>query len=101
MTFLLVVLSAFYITYVITKSEFPPAESLRVQIVDRYGEGSSAAYLVQCAWCAGFYVSGVVALATDVAVGIDMLALVWLGTAAAVGILSELVSLITDLRMKV
>lgn len=86
-------LASTYVTYVVTRSSFPPVESLRIAVFKRWGEGSWQAYLATCAWCAGFYVAGLVALGTDLTIdSLPAPVLVWLASAAVAGVLLTLTS---------
>lgn len=48
------------ITRLVTSDVFPPVAAARNKIEERYGDQHPAAYLVQCNWCTGFWVSAVV-----------------------------------------
>jgi hypothetical protein len=53
---------------------------------------SKFAYGLSCAWCLGFWVSGVGSLLVSVAYGLDylMFALLWLATSTIVGLIGRL-----------
>lgn len=50
------VLTAFYPTFVVTRSEFPPVEKLKNWLAERTGEESGWSKLVDCSYCFGLYV---------------------------------------------
>lgn len=49
-------LATYYVTYVVTRSSLPPVKWARRTIETRW-DGHSIAYLVNCPWCAGFWVA--------------------------------------------
>jgi hypothetical protein len=55
------------LTRLVTTDTFPPAKAARKAVVARAGSGSSLAELVECAWCAGFWVTAGCRLARRVA----------------------------------
>ncbi len=85
---LLIALASFRITRLLVKDEFPPIAVQRVRVAARWGDGSWQAYLSQCPWCAGVYVSGVVTAVTWAIVGLAVPVLVWGAAAAVTGLLS-------------
>lgn len=90
---LLIFLTTHYVTYVITKSEFPPIHRAREAVFDRWGEGTWQAYLATCAWCAGFYIAGVITLCTLLVTPVPLPVLVWLSAAGVTGFILEVVEL--------
>ena len=58
-------LATYYVTYVVTRSSLPPVKWARRTIETKW-DGSSAAYLVNCPWCAGFWVAAVIVGVTAV-----------------------------------
>lgn len=94
-------LASTYVTYVVTRSSFPLVEWLRVAVFKRWGEESWQAYLATCAWCAGFYVAGLVTLGTGLAVdSLSAPVLVWLASAAVTGTALEVVDTLTVVRFR-
>lgn len=92
-------LAVTYVTYVVTRSSFPPVERLRIEVFKRWGEGSWQAYLATCAWCAAFYLAGLVTLATDLTVSnLPAPVLVWLASAAVAGVLLTVVDALDRVR---
>lgn len=92
-------LAVTYVTYVVTRSSFPLVENLRVAVFKRWGEGSWQAYLATCAWCAGFYLAGLVTLVTDLVVeSVPAPVLVWLASAAVAGFVLTVVDALDRVR---
>jgi hypothetical protein len=91
MALLTVSLASVYLTYVVTKSEFPAILWTRAKVFQRWGNGSWQAYLATCAWCAASYVAGLTVLVTAWTVGLPVPVLVWLAAAGLAGVLLELV----------
>lgn len=97
-TTLLVFLATHYLTYVVTRSSFPPVERVRENLVLRAGRYQEptvwtvVSYLSTCAWCAALYVAALVVLTTDVVVG-DLAepALLALASASFTGLTQTLV----------
>jgi hypothetical protein len=85
----LVMLTSYRLTRLLVRDEFPPIAVQRARIAERYGDASWQAYLSQCSWCAGVWVSGLVTAAVWLVVGLPVPALVWWGSAAAVGLLAS------------
>jgi hypothetical protein len=50
-------LAAARITRLVTTDTFPPAKALREAWVRKFGQGSSLADLIECGWCAGFWIA--------------------------------------------
>jgi len=48
---------------------------------------SRIAYLLSCAWCLGFWVSGAATLLVSLAYGLDYPVLVWLASSTAIGLI--------------
>lgn len=96
-TFWLVALATCYATYVAARSDFPPVEWLRIKVFDRWGEGSSPAYLVTCAWCVSAYASGAITAGTAILADASRPVLVWLGAAAVSGAFHQVVDLVVKL----
>lgn len=92
--FIVIALAVFFITYVWTRSALPPVKHLREAVLDRFGEGSSPAYLVTCPWCAGFWISVVVTAITAWTVGIPMPALIAPAAVGVTGVLQVLVDVL-------
>lgn len=121
-TLIMMALAAFYATKISTEGKLALIAEPRARLVERWGVYvddadktmpicvftdprvddkrrtnlfmRSLAYLVECPWCSGFWWAwGIALLATPVGVPVWLAAL---ATAGAVGILSELVSLIAD-----
>jgi hypothetical protein len=82
--FVLLALTAFRITRLITRDEFPPVAVARERVAGRYGDESWQAYLARCPWCVGVYVSAGCTFLTWLAVGGLPLPLLWWGATAAV-----------------
>lgn len=55
--FVVYALAVYYVTYVVTRSAFPPMRWLRDRTLARFGEKTTPAYLVTCPWCIGFWVA--------------------------------------------
>lgn len=94
-------LSTMYVTYVVTMSDFPLMRKARDEVFVRYGDESWQSYLVTCGWCAGFWVS---MLITFIVYAIDLIsypALIMLSSAAATGLLLEIVGAIMSLKVVV
>lgn len=85
--FIVVALTVFFVTYVWTRSAFPPVKVFRQYVLDRFGNGSSPAYLVTCPWCAGFWIAVLVTAVTAWTVGIANPVLVAPAAAAVTGLL--------------
>lgn len=67
LTTALVWLTTFRLTRLVVADSFPPAAAFRKAVADRFGKGSSWAYLVNCPWCSGVWVAGAVVGAVTVA----------------------------------
>ena len=93
-------LTVHYITYVLTRSDFPPVRWARESVVEAFGEGSAPAYLVTCAYCTAFYVAGLVTLALAVADAVRLPVLLWLGTASFAGSLVEVIDAVRSVALK-
>lgn len=85
----LIALTSFRITRLLVKDEFPPIAVQRARVSARWGDDSWQAYLSQCPWCAGVYVSGLVTLVTWLAVDLAVPFLVWGAAAAVTGLLAS------------
>lgn len=83
-------LVAHYITYVITRSSFPPVYWGRERLRDRFGPDSSLTYLASCTWCAAWYVSAVIVLVAATWKSVPWPLAVWPAVAGFVGALTEL-----------
>jgi hypothetical protein len=76
-------------TRLLVMDTFPPVAVQRARVVARWGDGSWQAYLANCSWCAGMYVSGIVTGATWWAIdSLPVPALVWLAAAYVTGLLA-------------
>lgn len=89
-----ILLAIYYITYLVTRSEFPLMKWARDGITDRVKEDGSIAYLVTCPFCVGFWVSVLTVGITDLTYGVPLPVLVALAGAGTAGILQMLVDLI-------
>jgi hypothetical protein len=88
----LICLASFRLTRLIARDAFPPLAVQRARVAARWGDHSWQAYLSECQWCVGVYVSGLVTLAAWLLV--DLLPvplLVWAAAAAVTGVLAVLV----------
>lgn len=91
-----------FLTYVVTMSDLPFVKALRDEIIYRFGDNSWLAYLVTCAWCSGFWISGIVTGTVYVLdVVRDVPVLIWLAAPAVSGILLELVMVFWSLKILV
>lgn len=62
LAFVVDVLAAFRITRLVVRDTFPPIAKLRERVVERSPDGYLAE-LIECPWCAGFWIAVVVAVA--------------------------------------
>lgn len=77
-------LTSYRLTRLLVVDEFPPIKVQRMRLAERWGPESSLTYLSRCPWCAGVWVSGLLTLATWLAVdSVQVPFLMW-GAAAAV-----------------
>src|SRR5919109_3143147 len=81
-------LAAAYATYVVARSDFPPMEWIRVKVFERWGEGSSPAYLVTCFWCVSAYTSAVLTLIVALVADVPLPGVIWLGAAMGSALLN-------------
>ena len=58
-----VALTVYRVTRLLTTDAFPPIAAARDRITDRYGPDSWQAYLSVCPWCVSVYVAAAVVLA--------------------------------------
>jgi len=86
-------LAAFYITYVVTQSDFPPAEQLRAAVYRRWSQQSWQGYLVMCGWCVSAYASAVVVGGAAAFSDVPLPVVVWLAVAAVSGWLAMLANI--------
>lgn len=94
-------LASTYLTYVVTRSSFPPVEKLRIAVFERWGDGSVPAYLATCTWCSGFWVSALVTFAAWLARdGLEVPVLYWLSSAAVVGVLLEVADTLAHAQVR-
>lgn len=93
-----IVLATMYATYVVTRSDFPLIEWLRIKLFARYGEGTWQAYLATCTWCASFYIGGLMTLGAWIATDVSVPILVWWASAGVTGVLLEAVDLMRRTR---
>lgn len=93
-------LAVHYITYVLTRSDFPPVRWAREKIVDAAGVGTAPAYLVTCAYCTAFYVAALVIAGLDVVTDVRLPVLLWLTAASVAGTLVELVDAVRSVALK-
>lgn len=84
-------LAAYYCTYVITESSFPPAEWLRETIYKKNPDGSWFT-LVTCSWCVSAYTAAAVVAAVAVVGSVPIPVVAWLATAAV----SALIALVAN-----
>lgn len=98
-TVLVATLSAHYLTYLVTRSEFPPVTRARDWAFDRW-EGSWQTYLITCGYCTAFYVSAVIIALADVVSHVPLPVLLWLSCASAAGTLIELVDTLRSVTMR-
>lgn len=90
LTVLLIALASYRLTRLICVDEFPASVALRGRVVDRWGEDSWQAYLVQCPYCAALYFSAAVTLGAWLALdSLPMPILVWLAAWAAAGLITD------------
>lgn len=95
LVFVLLALTSYRATRLIARDEFPPLATLRERVAARYPGDSWQAYLARCSWCVGVYVSGILTLATWLALGGLPVPLLWWGGAATmVGVIAELVEVL-------
>lgn len=85
-------LATYYLTYVVTQSDFPLAERFRMAVIKRWGSSSWQGYLAFCGWCVSAYTSAIVVGATAIGPGVPIPVLVWLAVAAISGVLILLVN---------
>lgn len=85
----LVLLTTYRVTRLLVRDEFPPIAVQRARVAERWGDVSWQAYLSQCSWCAGVYVSGLVTAAVWLVVGLPVPFLVWGAGAAVTGLLAS------------
>lgn len=93
-------LAGFYATYVITRSDFPPVEWLRVKVFEIFNEGSTPAYLATCPWCVGFYATGVATLLVNQVDDLHLPVLMWIAAAGVNGLLADLHDTMVSYTMK-
>lgn len=55
------------LTRLVTTDTFPPVKALRERWVREFGQGSSLSELIECGWCAGFWITAAVRVARRVA----------------------------------
>jgi hypothetical protein len=85
-------LTSFRLTRLLARDTFPPLAVQRARIAARWGSDSWQAYLSECQWCAGVYVSAAVTgAAWWVTDSLPMPAMVWGGAAAIVGVVAVVV----------
>jgi hypothetical protein len=87
---LLIALTSWRITRLLVQDQFPPIAVQRARVAARWGDNSWQAYLSQCPWCAGVYVSASVTAWTWAIVGLRVPLLVWGAAAAVTGLLSSI-----------
>lgn len=87
----LVCLASYRATRLLARDAFPPLAVHRARVAARWGDDSWQAYLSECQWCAGVYVSGLVTLAAWLAVDLPVPFLVWAAAATVTGVLAVLV----------
>lgn len=96
----LAALATHYITYVLTRSDFPPVRWARESVVVRFGEGTAPAYLVTCAYCTAFYVAGLTSLVLNAVTDVRLPVLLWLACASVAGTLVEIVDAVRSVTLK-
>lgn len=89
---ILLILATFYVTYVVTQSDFPPIAFVRDHIIERWGLDGWLGYLSTCAWCASVYISAIFVIGTNQVTDIHLPLLVWLSAAGVTGILMEIIN---------
>jgi len=89
---LLVWLTIYRATRLITDDDFPASIAVRGRVTDRWGENSWQNYLVTCPWCLSIWLGAVVVVAADFMLddGLAAPALVWASASAVTGYLSVL-----------
>lgn len=88
-------LAAYYVTYVVTQSDFPPVENMRVRVHDRWA-GAWQDYLFHCGWCVSAYASAVVVGVSAQWMDVPVPGVVWLAVAAISGMLIFMVNGVLD-----
>lgn len=83
-------LAAYYVTYVVTNSDFPPVEQLRLKVHTRWRDGSWQWYLVMCSWCVSAYSSAAVVSAAAIWGSVPLPVLTWLAVATLSGTIALL-----------
>lgn len=83
-----IALACYRVTHFITSDVFPPIAKLRESIIRRTGDGSTWAYLVECQWCVGVYVSAAAVGWYDHVHGLPVPVFWWLAVSGVVGFLS-------------
>lgn len=99
---ILMTLATYRLARLLVHDEFPPVKWLREKFTAPYEAPQDSplrrktrvpywlAYLFSCPWCMTVWTSALVTLLVNVAVGIPLPLLVWLGVAAAAAWLSHL-----------
>lgn len=86
---LLISLASCYVVYVVTRSDFPAVEWMRVKVFERWDEGSAPAYLATCPWCVGFYVSGIITFLANLFMEFPAPGLYWIASAGVIGLYAD------------
>lgn len=93
-------LTTHYVTYVVTRSDFPPVRWLRDLVFNHTNEGSPLAYLVTCAYCTAAYVALLVVIALNVRADVRWPVLLWGLCASVAGTLVEVVDALRSVTMR-
>lgn len=86
--FVIIALACYRVTHFVTSDLFPPIKRLRNAIIERAGAESAWAYLVECQWCVGVYVSAGAVGWYDHVHGVPVPVFWWLAASGVVGFLS-------------
>lgn len=102
LVFILLALASYRITRIVTQDKITERIFDRLRWwferrwYDRHDEAGSdtefnskLAYLLSCAWCLGFWVSGVGTLLVSVVYGLDYPVLTWLAVSTLVGLIGR------------
>lgn len=109
LVFVLLALASYRVTRLVTTDKItePVFEPLRQRLEDRWQRkhypeyvpnairesetwNSKIAYLLSCAWCLGFWVSGAATLIVSLTYGLDYPVLTWLASSTVVGLIGRI-----------